>query len=51
MSWLNENKVLVMKSPNPRAELFTNALKVGKETSDSTRAALLRMKLWVVSRI
>ena len=42
-------QVLEMKSPDARAELFTSALRMGKESSDTTRAALLRMRLCVYS--
>jgi hypothetical protein len=38
-----------MKAPDPRAELYANAMKVGRETSDMTRAALLHMRLYVLA--
>jgi hypothetical protein len=40
-------QVIEMTTPDPRKELFANALKVGKSTSDTTRAALTRMRLCV----
>ncbi|RSH93652.1 hypothetical protein EHS25_006298 [Saitozyma podzolica] len=37
--------VLKLNTPNPRNELFSHALKVGKTTNETTKAALIRMRL------
>ncbi|WWC65557.1 uncharacterized protein I303_108175 [Kwoniella dejecticola CBS 10117] len=39
------DQVLVMKDPDYRGGMFTNALKVGKKASDVTQSAILRMKM------
>ena len=40
-------QILEMRSPDVRAELYANALKMGKKSSNETRAALFRMRLCV----
>lgn len=42
------SQILRAKEVDPRAELFTNAVKSGAQMESSTRKLLLRMKLCVV---
>lgn len=40
-------QVLVMDTPDPRAEMFEKALKAGRKSAELAQASLLRMKLYV----
>ncbi|WRT69387.1 uncharacterized protein IL334_006371 [Kwoniella shivajii] len=39
------DQILVLKEPDHRGEMFTNAFKVGKKAGDVTQTAILRMKM------